>query len=630
LLAIAELEREEGSERTAKSLVELASGTKGDVVAVALHALGKMGGAAKAVLPELAEALVGGDFPTQLLNELGVGDIPLWLAEALVGAEYPVADNAAFALATRFDLNAEKRLLPMLVEAASRSDPDEENWQQYWAIHALAKMRGTAAPAQAMLLEVLRKEPASDAQQRHGGKANIVRGVAAYALGQIGCQPDNAVPVLVQLLEHPDQTIRDWCALGLALFEKQKNPKRAARMLVALRARCVPEVAAAAADALGRMGETGKAVLPKLARSFRGRGFPPEFLHQYDHGDIPLWLAEALLQPHASAVEHLGPALAWSFDLSGETRLIPLLAQGARHKNPEVQCWAIDTLAGMGQTAASARPLLVEILKEEPSTQQTRSERMKRNKVRASAAFALASIARDAESTAPLLAEMLEHPDPVVWEGAALALGRMEERATPALSALMGALTKEPAPNPWTKIHPAVHALSRIGRPAIPTLVEALQSMQPVVRQRAAAALGGMLDKELTQGALIKAATEDEDQEVRRSATLALGFPYGSDRNDAVVVPALVRIVKDRTPEVRAAGVRVLAALRPDEYPSAPFVALLRDPAANVRLDAVRAFTDLRPRREITFPLESLLNDPDDDVRVAAERLRDHLRGGAP
>ncbi|OHB81838.1 MAG: hypothetical protein A2V98_18155 [Planctomycetes bacterium RBG_16_64_12] len=52
-----------------------------------------------------------------------------------------------------------------------------------------------------------------------------------------------------------------------------------------------------------------------------------------------------------------------SVDLTKEERLLPLLIQGAGHANPYVRLWAVCALGEMGETAASARPLLVDILK---------------------------------------------------------------------------------------------------------------------------------------------------------------------------------------------------------------------------------------------------------------------------
>lgn len=628
LLAVRELEQEQGSERTAKTLVELAGRPKRELAATAAHALGGMGEDGKAVLPELAEALWSSGFPAAMLNELGPGDIPLWLAEVLLRPDDPSFDAAAFSLAVRFDLHGEKRLLPLLIQAAGHADPDEWSWQQYWAIYALGKMRDTAASARPLLVEILKKEPASDAGQ--SWEWNYTRGAAAYALGQIGAEPESTARLFTGMLKHPKKEIRDWCALGLALLEQHQRPKRAARMLVELRTGCEPQVAAAAAQALGRMGEAGKSVLPELAKSINEIGFPPQYLQKYDPGDIPLWLAEGFLRADDDrTLRHMGSALAWSFDLSGETRLLPLLIQGTKHSSLDGRWWAVEALDNMGEAAASAGPLLVDILKKEPPAYLTPSDVPKWNKVRASAAMALGGIGTEPQSTVRLLTGMLKHPDEALWTSSAVALGRMGEKSAPAIPALVEALTRDEAITPWKTTHAVVSALSRIAEPAIPALIEALQSKNHVVRRRAAEAFLVMYEKKTALGALVKAATEDQDRGVRRVATLALVFPYGSDTDQTVVVPALIRIVKDKDPKVRAAGVDALAGLGPKEFPLQPFLDLFGDPDPNVRLTAVRAFSSLPLNKEMTSALEPLLNDPDDWVRAAARDLRERLRGGS-
>lgn len=283
----------------------------------------------------------------------------------------------------------------------------------------------------------------------------------------------------------------------------------------------------------------------------------------------------------------------------------------------------------MGEAAASAGPLLVDILKKEPPAYLTPSDVPKWNKVRASAAMALGGIGTEPQSTVRLLTGMLKHPDEALWTSSAVALGRMGEKSAPAIPALVEALTRDEAITPWKTTHAVVSALSRIAEPAIPALIEALQSKNHVVRRRAAEAFLVMYEKKTALGALVKAATEDQDRGVRRVATLALVFPYGSDTDQTVVVPALIRIVKDKDPKVRAAGVDALAGLGPKEFPLQPFLDLFGDPDPNVRLTAVRAFSSLPLNKEMTSALEPLLNDPDDWVRAAARDLRERLRGGS-
>ena len=226
---------------------------------------------------------------------------------------------------------------------------------------------------------------------------------------------------------------------------------------------------------------------------------------------------------------------------------------------------------------------------------------------------------------------MLKHPDEDVWTMSALGLGVMGGKAAPAIPALVEALANDYASSVWGRSphHPAARALRNIGEPAIPALIEALQSEQPVVRRRAADALRWMSSKKAALGALVKAATEDDDEEVRVLATGALGFPFGFDRDEAVVLAGLQRIVKDKSPTVRAKAAAVLGYLETStEVPSQILLTLLSDPDAKVRHAAVEALFCLRPQKETIPALELLLDDPDEAVRSSARALLRRLREG--
>jgi len=95
--------------------------------------------------------------------------------------------------------------------------------------------------------------------------------------------------------------------------------------------------------------------------------FPVEFLERYDFGDIPLWLAEVLLRHEEPSFDNAARALAWGCDLTNEKKLCPMLIQGAGHENLDVRLWAVRALGELEETAASPRPLLVDILKKEPA-----------------------------------------------------------------------------------------------------------------------------------------------------------------------------------------------------------------------------------------------------------------------
>ena len=634
LQAVRELEQEQGPERTAKILVKLASGHNSELAATAVHLIGRMGKAGKTVLPDLASAVNRFDFPAGLLNELGPGDIPLWFAEVLLRPDDPSFDNASCALAMRLDLRNEKRILPLLIQAVRQTDADAGLSPRYWAVRALGNMGEAAASSRQLLVEIMKDELEECADPDNKFVRYEVRGAAVCALAKIGTDRESTVRLLTEMLNHPDQRIRDWSTLGLALLEQKQNPARAAKNLVGLLSGdddgdLKPE----AIQAIGQMGEAGKAVLPELAKALNSSDFPVEYLDQYDFGDIPLWLAEALLRPDDPSFEDMGEALGdVVLDPKNARKegLLPLLIQGARHPNLDVRWRAVGVLGWLGETAASGRPLLVDILKEEPPGDLTPSDVERWNDIRGSAAFSLGQIGAEPESTVRLLTEMLGNAVEDVWSWSARGLGRMEEKAAPAVPPLVEALARDydtsSALGPFPK-HPAAWALCNIGEPAIPALIEALQSKQLVVRRRAADALLWAANKKSALGALIKAATEDDDQEVRVVATNALRFRPPSVEDDALVLAAAIRILKDESPKVREQAVYVLWWMQSrEEAPSQPLVDCLNDSDAKVRLTAVEAISGASPRKDIEPTLERLLNDPDRAVRSSARKVLKRLR----
>lgn len=648
LSSVRELEQKQGAERTARTLVGLVGEGPRDVhaaavpthlfgcvspsarsqprelQAAAVHALGRMGKAGKAVLPELARALRHSDLPASLVSQLGPGDIPLWLAEVLIRRDDPSGDDAGSCLARRFDLQGEKRLLPLLVQAAGRADPDWPQAAEYWAVRALGTMRDAAASARPVLVAILKKEAAWNARPNEVSNWSTLRGVAAQSLGQIGAEREGTAQLLTGMSTHRDRNLRDWCALGLALLEQRKNPDRAAKALAGLLTECDPAVEAAAAQALSGMGKAGRTFLPELAKAIN-KGDLLFLFPEYDLGDIPLWLAEALVQSEGPSVDEVGSALSRCTYLSTETRLLPLLIQGARHANPRVRSWAIDTLGGMKTTATPARPVLVAILKEEPPAHLTREDATAWNEARGEAACALGWIGMESQDTVRLLAGMLKHPDESIWTSAAWGLAG--EEGTAAIPALVEALAREQREYYGVHHHAAVVALAKIGEPAVEALIGALQSRQVVVRQRAAEALAQMQGTTKTLVALIKAAAENDDKSVRGQAKLVLQWLPGLDKDDTVVLPALACIVQDKSPKVRKEAAHLLSDITwPEGVLPQPLLDLVGDSDSSVRVAAVETLFSRRLDKRVIPALERLLDHPDKSVRGRINELLERVR----
>lgn len=93
----------------------------------------------------------------------------------------------------------------------------------------------------------------------------------------------------------------------------------------------------------------------------------------------------------------------------------------------------------------------------------------------------------------------------------------------------------------WTMREAAAVALSRIGEPAVPALVEALQSPDPNLRQQAADTLARIGPAASTAVPALTALLDDPDPRVKKSAVRALG-QIGPAA--ATAVPSLMRALE--------------------------------------------------------------------------------------
>jgi len=92
----------------------------------------------------------------------------------------------------------------------------------------------------------------------------------------------------------------------------------------------------------------------------------------------------------------------------------------------------------------------------------------------------------------------------------------------------------------WTMRETAAAALGRIGKPAVPRLVEALQSSNPALRHQAADTLARIGPSAAEAVPALIVAIDDEDPLVRKAAARALG-QIGPDA--ATAVPMLIEML---------------------------------------------------------------------------------------
>ena len=94
----------------------------------------------------------------------------------------------------------------------------------------------------------------------------------------------------------------------------------------------------------------------------------------------------------------------------------------------------------------------------------------------------------------------------------------------------------------WGLRETAIDALARIGKPAVPALVEALHDLNPELRDQAALALARIGPQAVDAVPDLIAALRDDDETVRKDAVRALG-QIGPQA--AIAVPELIEVLRE-------------------------------------------------------------------------------------
>lgn len=227
--------------------------------------------------------------------------------------------------------------------------------------------------------------------------------------------------------------------------------------------------------------------------------------------------------------------------------------------------------------------------------------------VREAAARALGQIRRP-EGAAPLMSALRDR-NAAVRRAAAWALGELELRPSGGLLSLVEALIAALRDRDGEVREAAVRALGKIGRPAVPPLLDALRSRQA---QRARTMIIAAL-KEIADCSAVPALLEaiaDTDWHVRQAAAEALG-----EIGDARAIEPLVRTLGDRHDGPRWAAVDALAKIGAPTVPA--LVEALRVTEWRLRWAAVTALGKIG--EPAVLPLLQLLMSGGQEVRWAAE-----------
>src|SRR6476661_7910311 len=193
-------------------------------------------------------------------------------------------------------------------------------------------------------------------------------------------------------------------------------------------------------------------------------------------------------------------------------------------------------------------------------------------------------------------------------------LGKIGE---PAIPALMKALQDK---NLQVR-RSAAQVLAKIGPPAIPDLAQALNNPNADVRSSAAEALGGIGAEAITALPQLVFLLQDSNPDVRSSAAEALG---GIGAEAKTALPQLVPLLQDSNAHVRSSAAEALGGIGAEAKTALrQLVPLLQDSNPDVRSSAAEALGRIGAEAQTALPqLVTLLKDSNANVRSrAAEAL---------
>jgi len=243
-----------------------------------------------------------------------------------------------------------------------------------------------------------------------------VRSIAAVTLGEIGPEAEDAVPILIKLLQDQD-------AEGF--------------------------VRANAATALGKIGEGASKAVPALINALRDQD-------KYVRKDA----AEALEKigtPRTIKTVKDRYRVVIPLGWIGSEDEVPALIQALQNKDKDVRVNAIVTLGQI--ESEDVVPVLIDALQDQDGW------------VRVNAAWTLGQRGESASKAVPILIKALRDQDEWVRYHAAMALGEIGESASKAVPALVNALQDQ---DKYVRRY-ATGALGKIGKATVPALIQTLK-----------------------------------------------------------------------------------------------------------------------------------------------------------
>jgi HEAT repeat protein len=499
-------------------------------------------------------------------------------------------------------------------------------------------------------------------------KSVDVRIHAAYVLGQLKASAKPALPALFDAAKDTGNigdVIRPLlptsvaeAAIDAALLIDDKCgadlAKAALPVLIAALKSKDGAIVRAAGSALRQLGPEAKPALPALKEAHKdAKGLAENAIGSAIvaiGGDGTAYLGELAkdtklpVEKRLSALSDLG----WSRGRSADDKVIAILVDVLKDRDPQIRAAAVDVLSGIGPGAKAAIPPLIELLGDEridegaalsrpgatrvvafalsrmgpaavaPLADLLKDERSKPFP-RWQAAMALSALGRHAKPALPVLESQLQDRFPAIAVESACAYVRAGGDIAKAMPVLSEGLKDDDALLVW---HTA-DAIARIGPPAknaVPALTKLLNHMEPEVRIEALHALSAMgADARPAVPEMAKILLQDKSR--MRFQTARALERLGPDAKDAL--PALIECARDLQPKMT--GHPVLGAIGnigPDAARAVPaLVDLLKQKDDIFYDDALLTLGRIGPEAQLAVPkIMDFLSNSSEFRRAAAAR----------